>query len=110
MNEDKALKLTIGFLCGMVLALAFAPIFVPKAKADDYLKVGIGYKLDEFGIYEQGKIIDEPLSARIEYGYESGPLTFGVAHRSQWLRGWPVNDLEEYHVTEVFIDYKFDLW
>jgi hypothetical protein len=78
-----------------------------------YIKVGTGYKVMEpSGVYIEGVEYDfdfgHPLTARIEFAYEySETIQFGIAHHSQWLDGWPVNSYQEYHKTELFIDYKF---
>lgn len=84
-----------------------------KAECSEiYLKVGAGYKFSETDQIKtkDGKKFDvdnSPVSARIEIGKESGNVTYGISHHSQWLSGWPVNDQGEYGKTEVFIDFKF---
>lgn len=81
--------------------------------ADNYLKIGTGYKLQETEkIYDnEGGIsyleTGGPISARIELGRESGNWTYGISHHSQWFAGWPCNDDDEVQKTELFIDYKF---
>lgn len=79
-----------------------------------YLKIGTGYKFDEQKFvrleHDNSKIFEienSPVSARFEAGIETGNLTFGVSHHSQWATGFPFNKTGEYYKTELFIDYKF---
>lgn len=94
----------------LLSALLSIPSCTPAVADSIYLKVGAGYKFDELALYSSKtrEMISDPLTARIEVGYEKGPLTFGVSHHSQWLRGWPVDDKLEYYKTELFVDYKID--
>lgn len=92
-------------------------LFVSQFSMADtlYVKVGTGYKFDEqkyvrlnmddSQIYE---IQNSPYSARLEVGIESGALTYGISHHSQWETGFPFNETGEYYKTEVFIDYRID--
>ncbi len=81
-----------------------------------YVKIGAGYKFNEpstlatyvDGVrYTDGVDFGGPITSRIEIGVETGNVSFGISHHSQWLEGWPINDKDEYYKTEVFIDYKF---
>ena len=74
-----------------------------------YLKVGAGYKLNETNINWYDGSSSDPISARIELYKESGDLSYGISHHSQWFTGFPFNNNLEYSKTEVFIDYKFSL-
>lgn len=87
-----------------------------KVKADElYLKIGSGYKLIETNnvLMDSGERIyyetGGKISARIEFGKERGNWTYGVSHHSQWFSGFPFNDRTETHVTELFVDYKWEL-
>ena len=76
-----------------------------------YFKIGAGYKFDEqeaMSTYS-GEEMNNPISARIELGMESGGFSYGLSHHSQWLTGVPIDNEWEYSKTEVFIDYKFTL-
>ncbi len=88
---------------------------VQKFLNKTYIKIGAGYKFHEHKIYstdDMGKkhLIDQPVSARIEIGYQlSRRLTVGISHHSQWLSGFPFDNEYEYFKTELFIDYTFSL-
>lgn len=74
-----------------------------------YLKVGIGYKLNETEIYftDQG-YNDDPISARLELGFEyTENITLGFSHHSQYFTGKPFSEEGEYAKNELFIDYTF---
>lgn len=88
---------------------------VQKFLNKTYVTVGTGYKFmektlwftDDAGIKHTW---NDPWTARIEIGYQySKNVRFGISHHSQWLTGWPLNDDNEYHKTEIFIDYTFTL-
>ncbi len=97
------------FLIGLILS------FSCSSKADIYIKIGSGYKLIENDhivrttgervYYDTGGKI----SARIEIGVEKGSWSYGVSHHSQWEAGFPFNDRDEPHKTEIFVDYKWSL-
>lgn len=97
--------------------LLLALISVPVYSCDDvYLKVGAGYKIsqpDKFTNKESGQnfeiVFDDPLTARIEIGVERGNVSYGISHHSNWLTGFPFNDEQEIHKTEIFVDYKWSL-
>ncbi len=70
--------------------------------------VGSGYKFIEpdFGSVTTGR---NP-SARFGLYGKWGQLKAGVDHHSQWRDGRPFNDRQEYHKTELFIDYELCLF
>jgi hypothetical protein len=74
-----------------------------------YLKVGAGYKFRESDIDWRDGSTSHPVSARVELYQTHGAVSYGIAHHSQWLQGWPLNDDLEYGKTELFIDYTFEL-
>jgi hypothetical protein len=79
-----------------------------------HVTIGAGYKFIEtkLKLTTDGVTRDfnEPISARIEVYYQySKSVTFGISHHSQWLTGFPFDDLNEYSKTEIFIDYTFSL-
>ena len=76
------------------------------ACATPYARVGIGYKIQDVDVHD---LANDPVTARIEAGFERGNLTYGISHHSQYFTGWPFNDDKEYLKTEFFIDYKFTL-
>lgn len=84
-------------------------LLISACSCNPYGKVGVGYKVDETEVRYNGKIADDPYSARFELGKECKKYTYGVSHHSQWMSGAPFNNDGEYQKTEVFIDYKFDL-
>jgi curved DNA-binding protein CbpA len=102
-----------------LVAITVALLLSGVANAGDYsyyVKVGAGYKVAEpdhaiFVVDGESRELwlntGSPISARMEVGIETGSLTFGVAHYSQWFDGWPVNEREENYKTEIFVDYKF---
>lgn len=82
-----------------------------------YASIGVGYKFHEaqyqysfiVGSREYGLILETGGndSALFEAGIEYGrSISFGIKHDSQYSTGWPFNDKNEYHKTEVFIRYK----
>jgi len=82
-----------------------------------WIKVGAGYKFEDsvhtHKWIENGEVkttSSDPISARIEliYKYDNN-LSFGIAHHSQWLTGFPFNNDRETSKTEFFIDYTFNL-
>lgn len=110
----------------VMIYIALALLFVRPANASEfdvnaflnktYITVGAGYKFDELQLNfyrNDGTVtnVNDPLSARIEIGYQySKNLTFGISHHSQWRTGFPFNaESAEYYKTEVFVDYKFYL-
>jgi hypothetical protein len=101
----------------LTIKSASASEFDVKAFLDKtYISVGAGYKFDELQLNfyrDDGTVtnVNDPLSARIEVGYQySKNLTFGISHHSQWRTGFPFNsESAEYYKTEFFIDYKFYL-
>lgn len=92
------------------LLIALLVSCVPVHADSVYLKVGVGYKVDEFQIYlnKEQAWFDDPVTARGELGYRKGSLSFGVSHDSQYLTGWPFNDRSEYYKTELFLDWQVD--
>lgn len=101
-----------------ILVSVFALGITAKARACDgvYLKVGASYKTHAQsyalirGNAYQWKDHSSRIGARFELGAQKGDFTFGAAHYSQWGDGWPVNSDKEAYRTELFVDYKFDLW
>lgn len=102
----------------ILILVAVALLIGNSAEACEgiYLKVGASYKThSESSTYHNGvtyqwKDQSSPIGARFELGAQKGNFTTGVAHYSQWGDGWPFNDSAEPSRTEVYIDYKFDLW
>lgn len=72
-----------------------------------YAKVGAGYKLQESQIDWYDGSSNDPISARMEVGAKSGPIIYGLSHRSQYFTGTPFNSKSEYHVNEIFVDYEW---
>lgn len=106
----KFLMLAI-LMCSQVQAVEFN---VDEFLNKSYLKVGTGYKfMENHLVFSDGTDNQNnkySISARIEFGYRlSENVTVGIAHHSQWLVGWPINDKKEYSKTEIFIDYTFEL-
>lgn len=102
----------MGNLYKLLLLWALVMLCAHGTRADSsdgnfYLAVGAGYKLEEHRIVHNGEAINDPITARIEVGYQLDGWSAGVTHRSQWFSGWPVNDSEEYNVTELFIEYRW---
>lgn len=99
----------------LALLLLAVQLTACSSISDPYFKVGAGYKLSETQIEYMTngvkRIGDHPLSARFEVGAECiyKNVTCGVTHRSQWLTGAPFNNQREYGVTELFVDYTFEL-
>jgi len=104
-------------LIGLIIVCAGLDCASAQASGyEPYLKIGVGYKFSEqneiqFCCDDRVYAIDNgsDYSARIEFGWEVGNLSFGASHHSQWLAGWPFNDKWEYYKTELFIDYKWSL-
>lgn len=70
-----------------------------------YVTIGVGYKIKEIPLYDNGVRFNEPLSAQFELSYQwSDSIRIGYRHRSQWLAGKP-----EYYVDELFGEVKFSL-
>lgn len=80
-----------------------------STKCFTYGKVGAGYKFDEAVIYYNGETLHDPISARLEIGKQCERWSYGVSHHSQWFNGKPFNNNNEYHKSEIFIDYTFIL-
>jgi len=105
------------WLIGFIIVCALLDCASANASGyEPYLKVGVGYKFSEqdeiqFCCDDRVYAIDNgsDYSARFEFGWERGNLSFGASHHSQWLAGWPFNDKWEYYKTELFIDYKWSL-
>ena len=101
----------------MIKYLLIALLVAPGVRAADWkgktsFKIEAWYKFDETTIRFDGELWEDPVSARIEIGYELNPnVSFGLSHHSQWRTGFPMNrnDENEYYKTEIFIDYKFTL-
>lgn len=95
--------------------LAMLVTYCCNTKADIYIKIGSGYKVFEptYVTCESGERINfdngGKISARIEIGKEVGNWTYGISHHSQWEAGFPFNDRNEPHKTEIFIDYRWTL-
>lgn len=94
-------------LVWLLVMLGAAGTRADNSDGNYYLAVGTGYKFTEYSIYVQDAAINDPVTARIELGYEVGGWSYGVTHRSQWFSGWPVNNDQEYNVTEVFVEYRW---
>ena len=94
----------------MFTPVLLATALTTQAAAFDgvYGYVGAGYKVAEpdFGAVKTGR---NP-SARFGLYGKWGRLKAGIDHHSQWRDGWPFNDRQEYHKTELFIDYEFCLF
>jgi hypothetical protein len=96
-----------------LLLLAF--LLPSIASASDWkdktvIVVGAGWKFHEDKTYHNGKLIEDPLSARISIEYKySERIKFGVSHHSQWLTGFPANSDKEVFKTELFIDFTFSV-
>lgn len=95
----------------LILALVLATPFV-YADSELYFKVGAGYKFDQQDKVQLDGVTYKlttisPYSARFELGVETGNLTYGISHHSNWDTGWPFNDIQEQYKTEIFIDYKW---
>lgn len=80
--------------------------FLSGCTATPYVTIGAGYKFDQPEIhYKDGTVGDHPITARLEAGYELGEgWKVGISHHSQWFRGWPIDNRDEYGKTEFFID------
>lgn len=115
---DKAILLTkiqIGLFVFLIIWSIGSIFYSAGAKADEvYFKIGAGYKIEQTEYFynrdTQSRFnidFNDPLSARIELGIESGNITYGISHHSNWLTGYPFNDHGEVQKTEFFIDYKF---
>lgn len=90
------------------LLLLIMPTLLSGCATTPYVKVGVGYKLQSTEVrWDDGRVGDDPISARFEVGYENNIISYGVSHDSQWFTGKPFNDNMEYSKTELFIDYKF---
>lgn len=110
--QDKEFLTLLFKLSGVVTAILLLTLATGCASTHTpYAKVGAGYKLEETKLYRQvdGSSFNEPVSARFELGYETGNLSYGISHHSQFFSGWPFDGKAEYGKTEVFIDYKFIL-
>jgi len=88
--------------------LIILPILLSGCSSTYYAKVGAGYKVSESDIKWNDGSATHPISARMEVGAENGPYSYGVTHRSQYFTGKPFNNNNEYQVTEIFVDYKFE--
>jgi hypothetical protein len=101
----------------LIIILSILLAFVSSiAKADCnkvYAKVGAGYKFIESTRFTVNNVsyptdYHSPYSARFELAIDCTNFTYGIAHHSQWLEGWPVNNHDEYEKTEIFIDFKYE--
>lgn len=76
-----------------------------------YVTIGSGYKFDEptirFWSDPENYRTSVPVSARFEVGLETESFRYGVSHHSQWSDGWPFNNKDEIHKSEVFVDYIY---
>jgi len=94
-----------------IVAVTFS-FSVDSAELYPYASVGVGYKIHEPTYVEyNGEKLDVNFggedTALMEAGFEYGRhVSFGLKHDSQWSTGWPFNDTNEYHKTEIFIRYK----
>lgn len=96
----------------LLLLLISSPVLADDWKDKTYFNVGVGYKVHETVIRFDGELWEDPVSARIEVGYQySRNVRFGISHHSQWRTGFPFNGVDdnEYYKTELFIDYTFTL-
>lgn len=92
----------------LLTLLMSASSFADDWKDKTVIVVGAGWIFHEDKTYYNGKLIDDPISARvsIEYKYSSR-VKFGISHHSQWLAGFPRNKDKEVFKTELFIDFYF---
>ena len=94
----------------LIVAVLFS-CSVDSAELYPYAEIGIGYKIAEPNyVTYAGERLDIDFggndSALFEVGLEAKSYSFGLAHDSQYSTGWPFNDRDEYHKTEIFIKYK----
>ena len=107
-------------ICYVVQAFAtsaiIALLIIESTKAAEFEgihgKIGAGYKFSETAdkFDSDGKLVfsgGRSPSARIDiYGKWSNGVSIGIGHQSNYRDGAPFNDREEYHKTEIFIDYS----
>lgn len=74
-----------------------------------YATVGVGYKLQELELHhvKTKESMNDPISARLEVGFEYQEWSYGLSHHSQYFSGVPFNDKGEYSKTELFVDYTW---
>lgn len=95
----------------MIRVLLLVLLLSGCAGQSPYYSVGAGYKFDEPTIrfwddYGNPRT-SHPVSARFELGIDAESFKYGVSHHSQWSDGWPFNNRDEIHKTEVFVDYVY---
>ena len=73
-----------------------------------YGYVGAGYKVDEFTWNDQP--FGRNPTARFGIYGKWGKVKAGIDHHSQWRDGAPFNERQEYHKTELFVDYELCLY
>lgn len=103
MNQ-KQLKAVLLYIVSLI-----AILLVVAGCANPYAKAGIAYKVQETNIDFYDGSAQDPITARLELGFEDGNVSWGVSHHSQWFTGAPFNNDLEYSKTEIFLDYKFEL-
>lgn len=115
-NRNHMRKQNHAFAIFAIMAAVLMLIGV-SAKACDgvYFKIGAGHKFEEDRYFTVGeakynKTHVSSVSARFELGARIGHLHIGVAHGSQWSTGFPKSDEGEPYRSEIFADYRFDLW
>jgi hypothetical protein len=94
----------------LLTLLLSASSFADDWKDKTVIVIGAGWIFHEDKTYYNGRLVDDPLSARIsiEYRY-SKRIKFGISHHSQWLTGFPTNNDKEVFKTELFIDFSFSI-
>lgn len=94
-----------------ILLLLCSMLFCAQTFAYDiYVSVGAAYKFNETYIVGfEGTQINTADTAQFEVGVQEGNLSYGFRHVSNWSKGWPVNDEDEYVKDELFIEYRFNL-
>lgn len=102
------IKIAIIFV---LLVLSISAIACDKLTAH----IGTGLKFVESAVVERNNKqyqVDTggDFSARFALNLDCGSAQIGIAHRSQYTRNYPFNDLKEPNVTEFYIDVKFDVW
>lgn len=95
-----------------ILTLLFALLLTSEAFADEvYVSVGAAYKIDETYIVGfKNTQINTTDTAEFEIGVQKENLSYGFRHVSNWSKGWPVNNEDEYIKNELFIEYRFNLF
>ena len=114
--EDKLITASIIKIISVVLFTALC-IYTATAEACDKLTahIGTGLKFAESAVVERDNKqyqVDTggDFSARFALNLDCGSAQIGIAHRSQYTRNYPFNDLKEPNLTEIYFDVKFDVW